>query len=470
MMKHLREELEKICLEEIRESPPDAFHDAIKRIDSGVLLESAGTYGTPQYFLDVDDLKERAAHFARTVRNHIPGSELFYAFKCNDLPLLVGTLKEAGYQADVAGLFELELALRLGFDRILFSGPGKSMGELECALQNRERVTVIADNFDELRMLGDLAGNGKEGPAVHLGFRVGGRPAAGSGAKWAKFGFELDQLPEAARFVDGSPNMDWAGIHFHASWNKTPRAYVENIRRIGGFLERHIPGDRLRRLRFLDIGGGFYPEDQGILFKGMDRGIMLDILRDRGGDERALREMPHFDPYSFVVTEVEPLDTFAVEISRCLGTYIMPLNPAISIYLEPGRFIATHSTTILLKVVAVKRDCVIVDGGINMLGDYKFFEYAFSPIINMTRPSGRLMRRIIYGPLCDPCDLWGYSCYADGLQKGDILAVLHQGAYTFSTAWRFIKPLPPYIAYSGGGYIVAKEAERFSDRYAGCRL
>ncbi len=469
-MKKLRQELEKICLEEIRESPPDAFHDAIRRIDNEVLLESARIYGTPQYFLHVDNLKERASYFARTVRDHIPGSELFYAFKCNDLPILAKALKQAGYHADVAGLFELELALRLGFRRILFSGPGKSTEELSCAVRNVERVTVIADNIDELLLLRELSGEVKEKRKVLVGLRVGREPAAGLDARWAKFGFELDQLPEAVRLVDESPHLDWAGLHFHTSWNKTPRVYIENIKRIGGFLKRHFPGDRLRRLRFFDVGGGFYPEDQAVLSKGMDKGIMLDVLRSRCDNEEELRKVPHFDPYSFSVTGVEPLDSFAAEISRCLGTYIMPLNPEISIYLEPGRFIAAHSTTILLKVVSIKRHCVIVDGGINMLGDYKFSEYAFSPVVNISRPSGKLMRRALCGPLCDPDDMWGYSCYADELQKGDILAVLHQGAYTFSTAWRFIKPIPPYIAFSGGGYVVAKEKERFGDRYSGCRL
>jgi diaminopimelate decarboxylase len=197
---------------------------------------------------------------------------------------------------------------------------------------------------------------------------------------------------------------------------------------------------------------------------------VLDILQDRGGDAERLSEELRFDPLSFGITAVEPLETFASEISRCLREHMVPLNPVMSIYLEPGRFIATPSTTILLRVTAVKRKCAIVDGGINMLGDYKFSEYAFSPIVNITRPSGRLERRVIYGPLCDPHDMWGYSYYGDGLKKDDVLAVLHQGAYTFSTAWRFIKPIPPYIAFTGSRLILAKKKERFRDRYAGCRL
>ncbi|HER43286.1 MAG TPA: hypothetical protein ENO08_02355, partial [Candidatus Eisenbacteria bacterium] len=394
----------------------------------------------------------------------------FYAFKCNDLPILVKAVKKAGYQADVAGLFELELALRLGFERILFSGPGKSGEELALAARNPDRVTVIIDNMDELLRLGSMTDGSSMDRKMQVGFRVNSGSAPGAGAPWSKFGFELDRLSEAFRAAGESSNLEWTGLHFHTSWNRTPAAYLENIERIGRFLGGRMQGDGLRNLRFLDIGGGFYPENQAVLLKGTDKGVLLDILQGRRVGAERLREELRIDPFSFCVTDVEPLETFAFEISRSLREHIMPLVPGASIYLEPGRFIAAGSTTILLRVIAVKQHCVIVDGGINMLGDYKFSEYEFSPVVNLTRPSERLERRLIYGPLCDPHDMWGYSYYGDGLQKGDLLAVLHQGAYTFSTAWRFIKPIPPYVAHARGRFVLAKRAERFRDRYAGCKI
>jgi diaminopimelate decarboxylase len=216
-MKQLREELEKIFLEPVPESPPEVFLDAIRRIDGETLLESARGFGTPQYFLDLDSLKERALFFARTVREHIPNCGLFYAFKCNDLPILVKTLKKTGYQADVAGLFELQLALRLGFERILFSGPGKSGEELACAIENRERVTVIIDNMDELFILRNMTDYGGMDRKMQVGFRVNSRAAPKTGTPWSKFGFELDQLPDAIRIAGESANMEWTGLHFHTS-------------------------------------------------------------------------------------------------------------------------------------------------------------------------------------------------------------------------------------------------------------
>lgn len=433
-------------------------------------LESARIFGTPQYILDRDELKERASFFIRTMRRRLPGSEFFYAFKCNDLPALVNTVKEAGFHADVAGIFELRLALKLGFEHIVFSSPGKSIDELKCALRNKKRVTVNIDNMDELLRLEELVGRGPKRDKLTVGFRLNSEPGGGGKGRWSKFGFQLHELKGAVQRVRRVPGLDWGGLHFHCSWNKTPRKYLENIEIVGRYLVDNFSPDELRRLRFFDIGGGFYPENQATIAKGEDKGLLLDILGSRRGDGEGVYEEAGFDPHAFGVTPVEPLENFARDIASAAERHILSFNPGTAVYFEPGRFIVTHSTSILLGVTAVKKNCIILDGGINMLGDYKFSEYSFAPVINLSRPSTRLRRRILYGPLCDPGDLWGYSYYGDEARKGDILAVLYQGAYTFSTAWRFIKPVPPYILLSGGRLSVAKEAETFSQRYAGCRF
>ncbi|HLP61400.1 MAG TPA: hypothetical protein VK186_21340 [Candidatus Deferrimicrobium sp.] len=466
-MNNIQQELSDICGEETINTNPDYFKETIGSLKHKLMLESARKFGTPQYLLDRDRLRERAVLFSHTMRHYIPNSEFFYAFKCNDLPLQVKTLKEEGFQADVAGIFELQLALQLGFERILFSGPGKSVTELKLAWKERKRVIVNIDNFDEILRLKTLAGDKKLNRPLAVGFRL--TTENSTDGTWSKFGFELDELKEAVHLVRQCPNLLWTGLHFHCSWNKTPKKYLENIKRIGSYLKENFSAEELRNLRFFDIGGGFYPEDQGIINKGEDKGILLDMLGLRSGSKIELYKKMNFDPYAFSITPVEPLENFSRDIAAALHEYIFPLNPGLAIYFEPGRFIATHATTILLTVTAIKKNCVIVDGGINMLGDYKFAEYSFAPVVNITRPTTQLKRQLIYGSLCDPADLWGYSYYGDELAKGDTLAVLNQGAYTFCTAWRFIKPIPPYIALSGDRLTIARKAEKFRNRYAGCR-
>jgi diaminopimelate decarboxylase len=462
------EELADICREAIPTDEPGFFEETIRSLNREIFLESARSYGTPHYFLDSDALKERASFFAETMRRHVPRSEFFYAFKCNDLPFIVRTLKETGFKADVAGIFELQLALKLGFERIVFSGPGKSDEELRLALKEKKRVIINIDNFDELERLKTLSEEKRSRGKVDVGFRL--NTEVSSEGQWWKFGFELDELREAVRRVNQSSGLAWAGLHFHCSWNKTPLRYQEIIRKLSESLTANFSPVQLRKLRFLDIGGGYYPEYQGILHKGEDKGMLLDILGTRRGSKRDVYNEMSFDPYAFGITPVEPLENFARAIGDALEKNIFPFNPGIAVYFEPGRFIVAHSTSIILGVTSVKKNGLIVDGGINMLGDYKFSEYSFAPVVNISRPSSRLKQQVIYGPLCDPHDLWGYSYYGEDAQKGDIFAVLFQGAYTFSTAWRFIRPIPSYIAASGGRFSIAREAETFRDRYAGCRF
>ena len=442
----------------------------LRTLPMDTLRASVLRWGTPQYFLDEDQLRSTAGKFQAAMRGSIPSVSCFYAFKCNDLPVLVQAVRAEGFGADVAGAFELELAVKSGFDRIVFSSPGKDVKELRLAVRHRDRVIVMVDSMDELGLLRDVLRNRRLDPPVRVGFRL--RPTAlrTTGEPWSKFGLNFDDVARAVRAVDETPALLWSGLHIHASWNKTPDRYVDNVRRISKFLSERVAREKVRGLSFVDLGGGFNPPQQASLLKSEDKGVLLELLAGRSEEAKAMLDASTFDPFAFGVMPVAPLEDFAKEIGQAVRDHLLPLNPDLAIYLEPGRYIATPSTTILLTVVAEKGDCVIVDGGINMLGDYKFSEYSFAPIVNLTRPNGPLCRRVVYGPLCDPHDLWGYSHYGDVLRKGDVVAVPHQGAYTFSTAWRFIKAVPPYVASRGGELMLAKKAESFRQRYAGCRM
>ncbi len=411
---------------------------SFRQTDIPRLLKSAEIYGTPHYFLDRERLRRRAAGFMETFLRHLPRTRFFYAFKCNDLPYLTAVLRDTGYNADVAGLFELQLARRLQFPRIVFGGPGKSPAELACALEDPERITVIVDNPDEYALVEEMSRNLRYSRPISLGFRLNMEPS-GEGV-WSKFGSEPRELAEMIRRVEAAPALQWTGVHFHCSWNKTPEKYVRNIRQSARILRDCASPEQLRQLKFVDIGGGFYPEDM----------MELD------------------GPHAYRLTPVDPLQTFAEAVAGAVREYLDPINPALELFVEPGRFIVTHSTSVLLRVIGVKGDRLITDGGINMLGDYKFSEYSVAPVINLSRPVFTIQKQVVYGPLCDPGDLWGYEYIGGRAEKGDILAVLHQGAYTFSTAWRFIKPLPAYIAGTEEGFVEVMIPETFGDRYRGC--
>ncbi|MBW2975469.1 hypothetical protein KY366_07145, partial [Candidatus Woesearchaeota archaeon] len=219
------------------------IEDVIRRRD--LFLKSGERFGTPQYILDENVLEEKALSFIGTFRKYIPYSEFFYALKSNDLPYLVKKVKSLGYNADVAGLFELELALKLGFEKIIFTGPGKSDEELRLAIGHKDRVIINVDNEDELERITGLVKEGK----VRVSIRV--NPNPGVMGNWSKFGVDLPNLKEAIRKARESHKVDLAGLHFHSSWNDTPHRYCQNIKLIGEFLKEGLSG-----FEFLDIGGG----------------------------------------------------------------------------------------------------------------------------------------------------------------------------------------------------------------------
>jgi len=441
--------------EEIEADDGDYYSEIINSVldKKELFLESAKQFGTPQYILDEDVLKEKALGFVQNFRRYIPNSKFFYAFKSNDLPYLCGFLKNLGFNADVAGIFELQLALKLGFERIIFTGPGKSVGELRLAIENRDKVVINVDNKDELDRVISLVDDGK----VRVSVRV--NPDSAVMKHWSKFGVDFNELKSVISKARGSDKVSLVGLHFHSSWNDTPSRYCKNIKLIGEFLK-----EDLSKFEFLDLGGGIYPEDQATLTKFSHNYVLREVVSEI--EERDF----DFDLSKFFVDDVDPLEEFGKKISDALEEYIFPFNKYIHIYFEPGRYVSNNSTHVLLKVLCEKGENVIVDGGMNLIGSLDFSDYMFSPIVNLSNPSFTLKKKIIYGSLCKANDLWGYSFFGEDCKKDDLLIVLMQGSYTFSRAWRFIKENAPYVAISDGKFRLVKEKEKFSDRYSGCKF
>ncbi len=408
-------------------------------------LESAKRFGTPQYIVDENELEKRAKYFMEVFRKELPNIGFFYPFKSNDLPLLINILKNLGFNADVAGIFELKLALKMGFEKIIFSSPGKDEEELKLAIKNRDRVIISIDNLDELERVI------KTTDELRVSFRLS--PKGRDSAPWSKFGLNLSDFKKGLEKIKNS-KLRLIGIHFHSSWNETPDSYVENIELIGNFLREHKIN-----LEFLDIGGGFFTEAEGTLFQGTPKGKLLALLNNTQSG---------FDGTDFFVEDPKDISIFAKEIAKAINKYTSDLP----VYCEPGRFITKHSTRILTRVLAIKEKGCIIDAGTNtLIGENSLAEYEYAPVLNLSNPSLKLNKFHIYGSLCAPYDIWGYQYNGSSINRGDILAILNQGAYTFSYAQRFIKPIAPYIILTKDNKLIcAKEKEDFKDRYGKCKL
>jgi diaminopimelate decarboxylase len=316
------------------------------------------------------------------------------------------------------------MALELGAQDIVFSGPGKTADELQLALANADRVTLLMDSFGELARAGQLAA--KMGVTVACGVRLTVDPSG----LWRKFGIPLDVLPDFFDAASRWPQLDLKGLQFHTSWNMSPEPQVGFITALGRALES-MPSALRDRIAFIDIGGGYWPE-QG------------EWLQPAGTPEGRRREAvglatgPRDRHYWYAAT---PIETFAEKLSAAILRHLLPLV-GCRICLEPGRWICNDAVQLLMTVVDKKApDVVITDAGTNAVG-WERFETDYFPVLNLSRPSLTEQPCFILGALCTPHDVWGYAYFGDDIRPGDILMIPAQGAYTYSLRQHFIKPLP----------------------------
>lgn len=396
-------------------------------------LSAVCSQGSPLYVVESEALVSGTRLFREAFSAVLPDIRIYYALKSNSHPIVATKLVEQGLGLDVSSGLELKAALGYGAMDIIFSGPGKLPDELKLAVDNADRVTVLLDSMRELEKLEKTACQ------AQTPIRAGVRLATDGSGIWRKFGIPLDRLSDFFDHAQKCRQVDLCGLQFHVSWNLDAKAQVLFIGRLGRELKL-LPKKHLKKIRFIDIGGGFWPEQGEWLQPGVTpRGMLQAVLSDipAAGCE-------HYKRSACSISD------FADDISFALRKYL-PEDVKCTICVEPGRWLCNDAMHILLTVTDRKSsDVVITDGGTNAVG-WERFESDYFPIINLTRPGLREQECLVAGSLCTPHDLWGYSYFGESINEGDILLVPNQGAYTYSLRQEFIKPVPKCVSLNDTG-------------------
>ena len=388
--------------------------ELIRDFSSGFLanrdryLAAVNAFGSPLYLVEKAVLIERAAQFKRAFLSRFARAGFYYAMKSNNLPYLSGVLLDQGYGLDVSSGVELETAIRLGAPDIIFSGPGKTDAELELASRHCDRVTVLLDSFGECRRLADIASQKRR--EVRVGVRLNLNP----NGLWRKFGILVQDLPELFAAIQHHPQLTFKGLQFHSSWNMAPDTQVALLGRLGEGLAA-MSESFWRQCRFVDIGGGYWPPLGEWLLSS--------------------------EPGHYHLNPATGIDEFAERLAAAVEKELPQLSDC-RICFEPGRWICNDTMHLLLTVVDRKApDMVITDAGTNAVG-WERFEIDYFPVLNLTRGGLEEHPCHVFGSLCTPHDIWGFSYLGTDIREGDVLMVPTQGAYTYSLRQHFIKALP----------------------------
>jgi diaminopimelate decarboxylase len=303
------------------------------------------------------------------------------------------------------------------------------------------------DSFGELERLSQVLNREKNLKGT---LKIGIRVQNNHQGTWDKFGIPLNDLFGLMKKAMSVEGAELCGIQFHTSWNLDPSQQVSMINRIGSYLNKTLPETFQKSLKFLDIGGGFWPE----------QGEWLNSQNTiKGKLRQLLKPEVQFTPKHYY-RKASLLEDFAREIGAAFSRHGAPLCD-LELWMEPGRWVSNSSMHILLSVVDKKDSrTVITDGGTNLLGWERPLS-EFIPVLNLTRPTLKEQALRIFGSLCTPHDVWGTSIFGNGIYPGDVLVIPDQGAYTYSLRQSFIKPRSRVIRYDGKSLDKVEEEETF---------
>lgn len=381
---------------------------------------------TPFYAYDREELVASVKNFQKIFTKYIPSSEMYYAMKSNPHKNILRDVVSQNFGLDASSGQELQAALQTKTKKILFTGPAKTIAELKKIFLNAKKVTINIDSFTEIKKLLQLEKKYKKR------IRIGVRIFTLHHNKWNKFGIKLAELKKAWSLLKKSKYLIPEGIQVHMSWNETAQPYQNIIKEIGLYIKQNPL--LKNEIKFIDLGGGFLTfNSEGLHPWSTTQGKIGSLIAEEF-DLKLDFVKKHF------VSPSIPLEEYAEAIGRAIKTHFSDLSCAY--YFEPGRIISNNSMHIILKVEDVKNSkMIITDGGTNMVG-WERFEEEYFPIINITHPSVKEKQVAIFGSLCTPHDIWGYFCHMSKIKEGDILTIPNQGAYTYTYAQNFIKPIP----------------------------
>ena len=391
------------------------------------LQQLAERHGTPLYVYSRATLERHWHAFDQALGEH--PHLVCYAVKANSNLAVLALLARLGSGFDIVSGGELARVIRAGGDpsRVVFSGVGKSVSEMEQALQAGIRCFNVESTAELVRLNEVAAAHGVSAPvSVRVNPDVDARthPYISTGLKENKFGIDTRSALEVYQRTADAPHLRVAGIDCHIGSQLTEIApFVDALDRVLELVAR-IEAQGIA-VQHLDLGGGL-----GVRYR----------------DEHP----PSPDQY------MRPI------MARLA-------NSNKEVLIEPGRAIAANAGVLLTRVQYLKesehKNFAIVDAAMNDLIRPALYG-AWQEIVPLRAraDAGRIYD--IVGPVCETGDFLGKDRHMN-LASGDLLAVRSAGAYGFTMSSNYnSRPRAAEILVDGDKSYVVRRRETVDSLFA----
>jgi diaminopimelate decarboxylase len=401
----------------------------------------AEAVGTPVYVYSTATLVRHYTVFQEAFRARSP--LIAFAVKANPNLSVIGTLARLGAGADTVSEGEIRRALAAGVPagRIVFSGVGKTDGDLAFAL-GAGVAEINVESEPEMERLARVAA--EKGVRATIAIRVnpdigaGGHAKISTGKADSKFGVSLS---EAARLYANAANstaLRPMGVACHIGSQITELAPLEQA-----FVKMRALVGRLRAeglaVERLDLGGGL--------------------------------GTPYFD-------QPDPPSPalYGAMVERVLE------GLDIDLALEPGRVLVANAGVLLSRVIHVherpdegghhRRRFLVLDAAMNdLLRPALYDAYHDLRPVRRAATDTPVLTYDVVGPVCETGDTFTRDRPLPELCAGDLVAFMSAGAYGAAMASEYnSRLLVPEVLVDGARFEVVRPRPTYQDMLGRERL
>lgn len=385
--------------------------------------------GTPFYLYSFATLKRHFLIFDEAFNglNRL----VCYSAKANTNQAILKLFESLGGGLDIVSGGELYRGLHAGFspDRIVYSGVGKRIDEIDYALETGILMFNV-ESIEELRLIDERAGllNRRAPIAIRVNPDVDPKthPYISTGLKKNKFGIDAQTAIEGYKIANELQNIEVVGIDCHIGSQITE---AEPFNEALGNL-KHL----INKLEQMGIGIGYLNMGGGL-------GITYD-------DESPPQ------PHEYAKPIVDSLK-----------------DSKLQLILEPGRVIVGNAGVLITKVLFRKsgkaKEFVITDAGMNDLMRPTLYK-AFHDIKPVVKNENKQIVADVVGPICESSDFLAVDRRMPDVERGDLLAVMSVGAYGFTMSSNYnSRPRAAEVMVKGDQFHVIKNRQSYKDLVEG---
>jgi len=366
-------------------------------IDSILLNEILKTYATPLIIFLENRVRNNINTFNKVFKSVFNNFQCFYSFKANFLPEICNIIQSEGLGAELIGLPELKLALKLQFptDKIIVGGPYLPQELIEKCVQEKIKEIVVY-NMNDLIRINSIAKKSQTIQDICLRINT------------QKFGSKLGILLNPSnviklkRILNESKNLRITTLLSHYS-------------------------TQMNNFELFEKNVNILLDNTKTLF---DAGIKIENINLGGGFPEA------------VIMPEKQLKELATRIYFLISNFEISFK---NIYFEPGRYLVGDAGLLIAKIIKVTDDrWIFLNIGNHICPKFAKSSMRFYNATRIEEP--HKFKTSIAGIIPTDQDVLAKNYFfTNNLEEGDFVIITNIGAYNLTFSNRFPYLLPNII-------------------------